>query len=258
INTFRGKEYEIKKYHLIGFGCFNSKYIPFAKKLDINLPVYFNKIGENGALCDFPDDEAIYYINNVKTTWSGKHKINFTGNGHDEKKYNLFKSYVKAGWKTALNPVEVDVKAEKINNQADAYFKIKYNTLDKDNVASDHTATLSKQGYDETKKGGANYNVLGHETGHMFGLDDEYEATNFGYQTDHYDLTEKAFGKKYADDNAKQDDNKNLKSIMNEGTEVRQHHYVTFWDAMVQAIQTQYPAVPAPDAPNVHQDWEIV
>ena len=69
--------------------------------------------------------------------------------------------------------------------------------------------------------------VVAHESGHMFGLDDEYTGPGAyapGKKTEHTDFAA-ASGHTGAM-HAKSD------SIMSEGTEVRAHHYVTFLDAL--------------------------
>jgi hypothetical protein len=71
--------------------------------------------------------------------------------------------------------------------------------------------------------------VVAHESGHMFGLDDEYTgsgAYQAGKKTEHTDFAAAA-GHTGAM-HAKSD------SIMSEGKEVRPHHYVTFLDALKQ------------------------
>ena len=75
----------------------------------------------------------------------------------------------------------------------------------------------------------------------------------------HYDLTKEAFGETYADEHAVRDDAKTLDSIMNETGTVHKHHYVTFWDAMVKAIQADptYGSTESDKAPNMKYDWMI-
>jgi hypothetical protein len=75
--------------------------------------------------------------------------------------------------------------------------------------------------------GGAPQTVVAHESGHMFGLDDEYTGSGAyaaGKKTEHT-----AFAAKYGEKgvmHAKSD------SIMSEGSIVRRQHYVTFLDAL--------------------------
>jgi len=71
--------------------------------------------------------------------------------------------------------------------------------------------------------------VVAHEAGHMFGLDDEYTgsgAYGAGKPTEHTGIAEKAgySGVQHATSD----------SIMSGGQEVREHHYVTFLDALKQ------------------------
>jgi hypothetical protein len=75
--------------------------------------------------------------------------------------------------------------------------------------------------------GGAAQTVVAHESGHMFGLDDEYTGSGAyapGRKTEHTALAAK-YGEKGVM-HAKSD------SIMSEGTVVRRQHYVTFLDAL--------------------------
>ncbi len=87
----------------------------------------------------------------------------------------------------------------------------------------------------------------------MFGLDDEYVYGTHavGDQTDHYALTMQAFGKNYADVQAKMV--ADSASLMNGGNDIRPHHYVTFWDGLSQMTQTA--AVPVP--PFGQADWKF-
>lgn len=78
--------------------------------------------------------------------------------------------------------------------------------------------------------------VTPHEFGHMLGLDDEYVYSRAGRRIDHYGLVRKAFGRKFAELVGRQDDTDSA-SIMQGGNEVRIHHYVTIWDALVQTTR---------------------
>ena len=91
-----------------------------------------------------------------------------------------------------------------------------------------------------------------------------------GTVANHYDLTKKAFGENYANEHAVMHTNPDRHdrtkdgerlgtSVMRDGDTVEKHHYVTFWDAMVQAIQSdsEYGSNPSPKAPNMHEDWKI-
>ena len=75
--------------------------------------------------------------------------------------------------------------------------------------------------------GGAAQTVVAHESGHMFGLDDEYTGAGAyapGKKTEHTDFAAKVGEKGVL--HAKSD------SIMSEGSVVRRQHYVTFLDAL--------------------------
>lgn len=245
VENFLGNIYNKKDYNL-GYGHFDATYTPQNKNLQIDLPVFFEKSPTGTS---FPADKARYFIDNVKSTWS--------------EKYRLQTIVTPRLWKNKLNDVKVFVRAREEANANQAYFKIDYDDKKSngdDCVCNDRTATLSAEGYDQTvsaeSKPKTGYNVYGHETGHMLGLDDEYAASGEGYHTDHYDLTKRAFGKKYAERKATQHDNRNVRSIMNKGVEVRKHHYVTFWDAMIQSIQDK--GISSKKAPTEHKDWKIV
>jgi hypothetical protein len=74
---------------------------------------------------------------------------------------------------------------------------------------------------------GKTQTVVAHESGHMFGLDDEYTGGGAyapGKKTEHTDLAAAA-GETGAMHAASD-------SIMSEGSKVRPHHYVTFLDAL--------------------------
>jgi hypothetical protein len=75
--------------------------------------------------------------------------------------------------------------------------------------------------------GGAAQTVVAHESGHMFGLDDEYTGSGAyaaGKKTEHTAFAAKVGEKGVL--HAKSD------SIMSEGSVVRRQHYVTFLDAL--------------------------
>ena len=84
-----------------------------------------------------------------------------------------------------------------------------------------------------------------------------------GTVSTHYDMVKDFFDENHANNHAVMHDNtasaKNRisTSIMRNGDTVEAHHYVTFADAMVQAIQNEYPEVPSPVAPNTRDDWTI-
>lgn len=311
IHDFRGKEYEKKDYKL-GYGHFDAKYVPYSKNLDITLPVFFQD--------SFDKNEDIF-IDNVKNTWSKKFSIKCNpGGGHNGQPN--FTNYTKKVWNTTLSPVNVNVKAEKEGDPTKAYFQIK-RSAGQSKVTSGGTVNLRNGalGLDLVPSKNddlAERNTVGHETGHMFGLADEYQIGNGKYIvpdagiqafdgtniqtyntngtpfthkgkkyqikagsprtleienspgvwertnalpgtiTRHHDLTKEAFGDDYANNNAVMDNTKKAGTIMGSGTQVQKHHYVTFWDAMVQAIKAQYSGDPSLVAPNVHDDWQIV
>jgi outer membrane protein OmpA-like peptidoglycan-associated protein len=98
------------------------------------------------------------------------------------------------------------------------------------------------------------YPVSAHEFGHMLGIRDEYPGAGrpAGAATGHHALTKDALGQDYADAFAKaQTDSEGL---MNGGTDVRPHHYVTLWQALAAATSTA--AVPAPAFGEA--DWKFV
>lgn len=197
----------------------------------------------------FPEEYANYFIDNVKRTWSEKYKM--------QTKVDT------PAWKSALNDVNVFVQAEEAADKDSAYFKITYDPDKRCGHGEDKvgagTARLSGRGHDQTEEawaGNSNTNVYGHEAGHMFGLGDEYGPVGGTEKATHYDLTEEAFDKAYADDNAVRNGGKTFNAIMGNRTIVRKHHYVTFWAAMVQAIQKGSPD--STKAPNERSDWEIV
>lgn len=92
-----------------------------------------------------------------------------------------------------------------------------------------------------------------HEFGHMVGLGDEYGGAA-GANATHYGLTQKAFGKKYADQVAKRGDT-DYASIMEGGDDVRIQHYVTFWDALCQVTTSK---AQAPTPRFGHNDWKFI
>lgn len=96
--------------------------------------------------------------------------------------------------------------------------------------------------------------VTPHEFGHMLGLDDEYVYSTAGNKLDHYGLVEKAFGKHYAEQVGRQDDTDSA-SLMNGGDQLRIHHYVTIWDALV---QTTLSKATLPTPRFGYKDWKFV
>lgn len=163
-----------------------------------------------------------------------------------------------------MNDVDVNVQAVEKTDATKAYFRISYDPEMRSGMGEDYVgkqiARLSAEGFNQTQnalKDQSDINVYGHEAGHMFGLGDEYARKGVvGEKATHYGLTKEAFDERYANANAVRDDDKTRDSIMNETGTVHRHHYVTFWDAMVQAIKAG-----APDenkAPNMREDWKII
>jgi outer membrane protein OmpA-like peptidoglycan-associated protein len=74
------------------------------------------------------------------------------------------------------------------------------------------------------------YDVAGHETGHMFGFDEEYQGG--AKESSHYKLVEEALGTKIADTFVKRKAGEDSASVMDGGLDVRPYHYVTFWEAL--------------------------
>lgn len=266
-------------------GKFNSKYIPQDKSLNITLPVsytmeqmeIFDDNVSNKKYRDLEEKEKQLFKESVEKTWSNKWKI----------KTNI-KSIGKIFAKSwdSLNPVKVNVKVEE-KGDGTSFFKITGNTSNflSDNMVWHGKALLSNSGYnmsfytmhpfrywrsdisksnigkvihDENESDFPdklpNYNIYAHEAGHMFGLDDEYDLGSD--KAAHYELTKKAFGEKYADENAKRN-NSDINSLMSQGVVVKKHHYVTFWDSMIKSIQQKYPNETSNDVPNQYEDWEI-
>ena len=92
-----------------------------------------------------------------------------------------------------------------------------------------------------------------HEFGHMLGLGDEYSsaAAPVGTPSSHHALTVSAFGQQYADASAKRVVDGS--SLMHSGTELRPHHYVTFWDGLAQLTQ----AAAQPTVKFGQADWKF-
>jgi outer membrane protein OmpA-like peptidoglycan-associated protein len=100
------------------------------------------------------------------------------------------------------------------------------------------------------------YITTAHETGHMFGLADEYPAkTAYGHKA----LVTRAFGLKYADALVSPPldtgGTGRFADVMSNGRDVRVHNYVTFWEALCQTT-TQKAAVPAVKFGEA--DWKFV
>lgn len=327
ITAFKGRSYIGVWSQRPGF--FNVEYKPNVGKLDVKLPVFF----KDGIV----RERADYFKKNVENTWSRKYKMRTTATGEN--------------WLAALGDVEVNVEVESTNEER-AYFKIG-ESADVSSVSSKGEVNLRQGAYKESLYSDRQihpflskfntYNIYGHEAGHMFGLDDEYQVENdyklngnlkfydkesnsvethnigefFNYEgesyviykveaddiqdgifgrklviggvkykcdvipqedevillnttshkrsnalpgtlTDHYDWTKDALGKDYANTHATMDDSRNLssKTIMGNGTDVKKHHYVTFWKAMTEAIVRG--CSDSSKAPSMMTDWEIV
>jgi outer membrane protein OmpA-like peptidoglycan-associated protein len=72
--------------------------------------------------------------------------------------------------------------------------------------------------------------VVTHETGHMFGFDEEYQGG--AAASTHYKLVEECLGTKVADTFVKRKAGEDSASVMDGGIDVRPYHYVTFWEAL--------------------------
>jgi outer membrane protein OmpA-like peptidoglycan-associated protein len=89
------------------------------------------------------------------------------------------------------------------------------------------------------------YDIAGHETGHMFGFDEEYQGG--AKESTHYKLVEEALGSKVADTFVKRKTGEDSASVMDGGLDVRPYHYVTFWEALGRCTE--------PDLKRT--DWKI-
>ena len=88
-----------------------------------------------------------------------------------------------------------------------------------------------------------------------------------GTYTRHTQMVAYEFGEEYANKNATMyDDTENSlgleTSIMNDGNDIKPHHYITLKKGMVNAIQHDsngngYGNTPSQNAPNMEEDWEI-
>jgi outer membrane protein OmpA-like peptidoglycan-associated protein len=76
------------------------------------------------------------------------------------------------------------------------------------------------------------YDVAGHEAGHMLGLADEYPRAGAPAPA-HIKLVEEALGKEVAQTFLQRE--ARSASIMSSGLDVRPYHYVTFWEALGRA-----------------------
>jgi hypothetical protein len=96
--------------------------------------------------------------------------------------------------------------------------------------------------------------VTAHEFGHMLGLDDEYDVGgNKGKGIETYDRVKTALGGKWADlTNLAGIDSE---SVMDGGSDVRIHHYITLWDVLGK-LTTKKAPVPIPKFGDA--DWKFV
>ena len=266
INAFMNKTYEKKDYKRLWYGRFDARYTPKKHELVVTLPVYYGAGMDAG--------KQTFFEGNVHNTWSGQHHINF------QKSRLEPSSQPSSGisWKNNLVNTDVVVNVAKKDKADEAYFKLQTIPCGASSVNPGGIVKLSEKSFKHINRledretfveNGDEYTVnswnpTAHEAGHMLGLDDEYvyEGMHEGERNEHYDLTEKALGKEYADQHAIVSDNRpdtKENSIMDSGNKVEKHHYVTFWDAMVNAIQSdsEYGSTPSLKAPNQHEDWKI-
>ncbi len=102
------------------------------------------------------------------------------------------------------------------------------------------------------------YKTIPHESGHMFGLGDEYPKAGADPTATHHALTVKAFRQEYADVLAARGtpaQKGHLASVMSVGGDVRIHHYVTFWSALCETTLTK---ASLPDPKFGYDDWKFV
>ena len=280
IESFASDEYKMEHYKVRN-GHFDVTYNPGSRRLDVNLPVYY------GNDMDVQDAEGglrrkEYFKKNIEDTWSSrgsKHHINFR-RSRSEKLFTPSK-----GWESKLNGTNVGVTVEEKTSSSDAYFNLQAvhdgSSVDRSRVGREVELRENsfQYGSGDLEIDGENYhfatlNPTAHEAGHMFGLGDEYRTGQGankkadGTHSSHYDMVKDFFDEKYANDHAvrhdsrdsddpNKDDLRKGTSIMRDGDTVEAHHYVTFADAMVQAIQKKFPSIPSPDAPNTRGDWTI-
>ncbi len=267
-------------------GHFTANYIPKDKTLAITLKVSFPDTGSwncpeidseiNGATKKkMTQEEQDLFKETVVNTWSNK--WNIETDAATPHKPNVWRK---------LNPTKVKVS---VTEDASAP---SYKIIANDSAQTNHSmvsnrgyATLSKAAFARTMYAehpvkywlssyyGINikkpdgkfcaadeinkYNVYAHEAGHMFGFGDEYITDGHvkGDETSHYQLTREVLGKKYANANAKMNDDHMTETLMGAGTTVQPHHYVTFWDAMCKALSDK--GIDENKAPVKRKDWKI-
>ena len=99
-----------------------------------------------------------------------------------------------------------------------------------------------------------------HEFGHMMGLDDEYVYANdltrgSGTKVSHHALLRNSLGDDYADRVGTRDAATDYRqSLMQSGGDVRVEHYVTMWDALVQAAAM----AAKPTTKFTHAEWKLI
>lgn len=98
-----------------------------------------------------------------------------------------------------------------------------------------------------------NYDIAAHEFGHMLGLPDEYanDTQAVGAQLGTHDLMKRAFGDKYADAFGKV--TADSASVMHSGDDLQIHHYLYFWDALINLSQKA--SAPTPKFGDA--DWKL-
>ena len=178
-NKFVNKTYSKDKVRIGNSGCFNIEYVPNSKLLNITLKICFKEINKNG-YTNMTDTDKEYFITNAINTWSDKFKI-----------YTKHKGL----WEN-LNPISVKISLEEeVVDENAAMFNIwYYNGNDKKssrvdnnqviltNIAFENTCFANNNnltsGMNSRGEELIKYNVLGHEFGHMIGLDDEYITIN--------------------------------------------------------------------------------
>ena len=282
IKSFAKKVYEVDDYKAGKHGHFKAKYTPSNQRLHVTLPVYFGD-GMDVRDAEGRKERMQYFKDNVEHTWSNKYLFNFRRPSSETSTQSS--SIIK--WENVLNNTNVKVTVEEkwfssnnILSFGNTFFNVKAvhggSSVGKENVKLRDNSfrygpgvlTIGSGTQAEIKRF-SSLNSTAHEAGHMFGLGDEYrvgEGSNRaadGTHSTHYDMVKDFFDESYANNHAVMHDNTDSAedregtSVMRNGDTVKAHHYVTFADAMVQAIQKKYPEVPSQKAPNTRGDWEI-
>lgn len=260
-SQFTSTNYINENVELGQSGHFKIDYNPIAKELKVKIPVRFERATESEKSQDMQSEDKTYCLEHMNETWSHRFSINTCLENNNENKWQ------------DLNPVLVSVS---VFEDEDPFFLIYYHVKegpeDKLGAMVDKgKVRLTDKAFNETRYASAVipennqengqedtlrvYNVLGHEFGHMVGLYDEYIITPTGS----YKMIRRVFGKKYADENVPECDiNKSEdkeQSIMYCGIELKKHHYITFLQAMTQAIQDKEEGW---YGPNYLEEWTIV